>query len=159
MEQQHRGIALVILGAIAVIAVIGLVLMFSGAKKSAGAVPTLLGDTASGFCDSPCTFAFGASQAEVTMQTQRFMARGFVPVGPVKFQYAVDGFGLQGQCVCPPMVTPFASTIEYEQIVRGTPLAGRTPGVPSPMFVQTPSGQPIDVTSPPAYPYPASINK
>ncbi|MBW2970296.1 hypothetical protein KY319_04200, partial [Candidatus Woesearchaeota archaeon] len=76
MEEEHRGIALVILGVIAVIAVIGLVLMFSGAKKSTGAIPTLLGDAPSGFCDSPCTFAFGASQSEVAMQTQRFMARG-----------------------------------------------------------------------------------
>lgn len=40
MEQEHRGVALVILGIIAVIAVIGLVLMFSGAKRSAGAVFT-----------------------------------------------------------------------------------------------------------------------
>jgi hypothetical protein len=40
MEEEHRGVALVILGIIAVIAVIGLVLMFSGAKKSAGAIFT-----------------------------------------------------------------------------------------------------------------------
>ena len=40
MEDEHRGVALVILGIIAIIAVIGLVLMFSGAKKSAGAVFT-----------------------------------------------------------------------------------------------------------------------
>ena len=40
MEEEHRGIALVILGIIAVIAIIGLVLMFSGAKKSAGMVFT-----------------------------------------------------------------------------------------------------------------------
>src|SRR3990172_8636433 len=40
MEDEHRGIALVILGIIAIVAVIGLVLMFSGAKKSAGAIFT-----------------------------------------------------------------------------------------------------------------------
>jgi len=40
MEEEHRGIALVILGIIAIIAVIGLVLMFSGAKKSTGAIFT-----------------------------------------------------------------------------------------------------------------------
>jgi len=40
MEDQHRGIALVILGIIAIIAVIGLVLMFSGARSGTGAIPT-----------------------------------------------------------------------------------------------------------------------
>lgn len=164
MEEEHRGIALVILGVIAVIAVIGLVLMFSGAKKSTGAIPTLLGDAPSGFCDSPCTFAFGASQSEVAMQTQRFMARGFVPVGQVQFQYSVDGFQLMGQCVCPPQGIPqFVSTPEQAQIVYGTPYSSRTPGTPSPMFVETPLptvGQlPVEPGSVPSYPYPASINK
>ncbi|MBS3147635.1 hypothetical protein J4219_02000 [Candidatus Woesearchaeota archaeon] len=164
MEEEQRGVALVILGIIAVIAVIGLVLMFSGAKKSAGAVPTLLGsDLPSGFCDSPCTFAFGASQSEVAMQTQRFMARGFTPVGQTQWTYAADGFGLYGQCLCPPMNTPFANTPEYEQIVYGTPLSGRTPGTPSPMYVETPAptvGQmPIVDGAVPGYPYPASLNK
>lgn len=165
MEEEHRGIALVILGVIAVIAVIGLVLMFSGANKSAGAIPTLLGSEApSGFCDSPCTFAFGASQSEVAMQTQRFMARGFVPVGQVQFQYSIDGFQLMGQCVCPPQGIPqFIPTIEQAQIVYGTQLSSRTPGTPSPMFVETPLptvGQmPVNVGGVPSYPYPASINK
>ena len=40
MKDQQRGLALVILGVVAVIAIVGLVLMFSGAKKSAGAVMT-----------------------------------------------------------------------------------------------------------------------
>ncbi len=40
MEEEHKGIALVILGIIAIVAVIGLVLMFSGAKKSAGMIFT-----------------------------------------------------------------------------------------------------------------------
>ncbi len=165
MEEEHRGIALVILGIIAVIAVIGLVLMFSGAKKSAGAIPTLLGSEApSGFCDSPCTFAFGASQSEVAMQTQRFMARGFVPVGQVQFKYIADDFSLMGQCLCPPEGIPqFVPTTEQAQIVYGTPLSGRTPGTPSPMYVETPGptiGQyPINVQKVPSYPYPASLNK
>ena len=164
MEDEHRGVAFVILGIIAIIAVIGLVLMFSGAQKSAGAVPTLLGKTESGFCDSPCTFAFGASMAEVAMQTQRFMARGFVPVGEVQFKYSADGFGLAGQCLCPPMTgVPFADTKEAPQIVYGTPLSGRMPGTPSPMNVQTPgptAGQmPIKQVNAPKYPYPASLNK
>jgi hypothetical protein len=159
MEEQHRGIALVILGIIAIIAVIGLVLLFSGAQKSTGAVPTLLGNAPSGFCDSPCTFAFGASQAEVEMQKQRFMARGFVPVGDVSFTYNVDGFGLAGQCLCPPQAIPqFVYSGENEQIVRGTPLSGRQPGVPSPMYVEVPSG-PVSVGEVPSYPYPASLNK
>jgi hypothetical protein len=40
MEEEHRGIALVILGIIAIIAVIGLVLLFTGPKKSAGMIFT-----------------------------------------------------------------------------------------------------------------------
>lgn len=164
MEQEHRGVALVILGIISVIAVIGLVLMFSGARKSAGAVPTLVGNEApSGFCDSPCTFAFGANQAEVAMQTQRFMARGFVPVGQVQLKYSVDGFPLVGQCLCPPNKgVPLPPTQEHAALVYGTPLSARTPGVPSPMFVETPApagGEQVSPTSPPSYPYPASLNK
>ncbi len=155
---------MVILGIIAIIAVIGLVLMFSGAKKSAGAVPTLLGSSPSGFCDSPCTFAFGASQAEVAMQTQRFMARGFMPVGNVQFTYSADGFGLMGQCLCPPQAIPqFVATPEEAQIVYGTQMSGRTPGVPSPMYVETPGptagGMPVNVGQVPSYPYPANLNK
>jgi len=168
MEDEHRGIALVILGIIAIIAVIGLVLLFSGARKSVGAIPTILGDAPSGFCDSPCTFAFGASQAEVAVQTQRFIARGFVPVGPVQFQYA-DGYGLAGQCLCPAQGIPqFVSTPEQAQITYGSPLSGRTPGVPSaktgdldrPSWqAPTIGGYPTDPQAPPSYPYPASINK
>ena len=165
MEEEHRGVALVILGIIAIIAVIGLVLMFSGSKNSTGAIPTLLGtDAPSGFCDSPCTFAFGASQSEVAMQTQRFIARGFVPVGQVSFKYSVDGFGLYGQCVCPPEGIPqFVATPEQASIVYGTPLSGRSEGVPSPMYLETPGptiGQyPVVKGQVPSYPYPANINK
>jgi len=162
MEEQHRGVALVILGIIAIIAVIGLVLMFSGARKSVGAVPTLLGTTLpGGFCDSPCTAGFGASDAEAWNQVIRFVEeRGFVPIGPTQVQYSVDGFELHTICVCPPMdVTPFAPTGEEAQVVYGTPYAPRVPGVASPMQVQVPAGAGYDVGSVPAYPYPASINK
>ena len=164
MEEEHRGVALVILGIIAIIAVIGLVLMFSGARKSVGAISGLEGKAPSGFCDSPCTFAFGASQSEVAMQTQRFMARGFVPVGEVSFTYIADNFPLLGQCLCPPQAIPqFVPTSEQASIVYGTSLSGRTPGTPSPMFVETPAPTagraPVNVGGVPGYPYPASINK
>lgn len=163
MEEEHRGVALVILGVIAVIAVVGLVLMFSGADRSAGAVPTLLGNAPNGFCDSPCTFAFGASQSEVAMQTQRFLARGFVPVGDVQWTYAADGFGLAGQCLCPQEYTPFPATTEQASIVYGTPLSGRSPGTPSPMYLETPAPtvgvMPVEQGRVPVYPYPANLNK
>ncbi|MBS3125716.1 hypothetical protein J4211_05735 [Candidatus Woesearchaeota archaeon] len=144
MEEEHRGVALVILGIIGIVAVIGLVLMFSGAKKSTGAVPTLMGNAPSGFCDSPCTFAFAASPAEVAMQTERYMARGFVPDE------------LAGQCLCPPMAgVPFSSTDEQEQII-----GYRIPGVPAPTNVESPaSARAWEVQEPPRYPYPASLNK
>ncbi len=154
-QEEHRGIALVILGIIGIVAVIGLVLMFSGAKKSTGAVSGLSGDVPSGFCDSPCTFAFGANQAEVAMQTQRFMERGFVPVGQVQFGYSVDGYGLAGQCLCPASAgVPFRSTGESEQII-----SYRTPGVPAPLNVESPADTDWRVQAPPSYPYPASLNK
>jgi len=156
MEEEHRGVALVILGIIGIVAVIGLVLMFSGAKKSTGAVPTLMGNAPSGFCDSPCTFAFAASPAEVAMQTERYMARGFVPVGDVQWTYSVDGYELAGQCLCPPMAgVPFSSTDEQEQII-----GYRIPGVPAPTNVESPaSARAWEVQEPPRYPYPASLNK
>lgn len=156
MEEEHRGVALVILGIIGIVAVIGLVLMFSGAKKSTGAVPTLIGNSPGGFCDSPCTFAFGGSQAEVATQTQRFMARGFVPVGDVQFGYSVDGYELAGQCLCPGTDgVPFSDTDESEQII-----SYRQPGVPTPMNVESPGVAPDWTTQePPNYPYPASLNK
>ena len=156
MEDEHRGVALVILGIIGIVAIIGLVLMFSGANKSAGAVPTLVGNAPSGFCDSPCTFAFGASQAEVATQTQRFMARGFVPVGDVQFAYSADGYQLSGQCLCPGTNgVPFPSTDEPAQTV-----GYRYPGVPAPQNVESPAGtENWQVQSPPSYPCPASLNK
>lgn len=40
MEEEHRGVALVILGVISVVAVIGLVLMFSGARNGTGLIFT-----------------------------------------------------------------------------------------------------------------------
>ena len=155
MQDETRGIALVILGIIAIVAVIGLVLLFSGAKKSAGAVPTLMFQQ--GLCDSPCTMAFGASEAEVATQTQRFLARGFVPVGPVQTTYTVDGYQLGGQCVCPPGVNgPFAPTSEGPQTI-----SYRQPGTPAPQNVQVPAGSEMNYQQGqvPAYPYPASLNK
>src|SRR3989344_6224778 len=99
MENEHRGLALAVLGMVFIVAVIAAVLMFSGSQKSTGAVSGLTGQTT---CDSPCTFAFGASPAEITMQTERFVRRGFVPVGKVQTTYA-NGREAEGQCLCPPI--------------------------------------------------------
>jgi len=44
MADEGKGVALTILGVVAIVAIIGLVLLFSGAKKGAtGAVPAIVG--------------------------------------------------------------------------------------------------------------------
>ena len=153
---ENKGTPLVILGVIAVIAIIGLVLMFSGAKKSAGAIPTVISsDLPSGMCDSPCTLAFGGNEAEVAMQTQRFLDRGFVYVGIGGVTYSVDGYQLALPCLCPPdtELPQFMATEEYAAII-----GYRSTGTPVPMDVPSVE-MPYQKSSAPGYPYPASINK
>lgn len=182
MEEEHRGIALVILGIIAVIAVIGLVLMFSGAKKSAGAVFTNVAiDTTTGFaCDSPCTIFPSGSVYDQQMMEARLNSgnRKWVLIGNVQ----LDGTTRTGYisaetqggyndpllgCWCPTEALPqFYATQEFAAIIPGESSgaasgAGRYAGTPVNQYmdVNYPSGigdQPGQV---PSYPYPGNLNK
>ncbi len=181
MEEEHRGIALVILGIIAIIAVIGLVLMFSGAKKSAGAVFTNVVVTKEGLpCDSPCTVFPSGNTYDTRMMGLRvdLQNRGWVSLGTVK----IDGTTRTGyisaqtpggwndpvlECWCPPKGIPqFLPTNEYAAIVPGqssgaAQYAGRYPGTPVDQYtdIQFPGGPAQAIGQVPDYPYPASLNK
>lgn len=148
MEEQHRGIALVILGIIAVIAVIGLVLMFSGAKQGTGAVFTNVGVTEGvQACDSPCAIFPSGSDADTQMMEDRLRTRGWVYVGDV----ILDGTTRTGYisantpggwndpvlgCWCPTEGNPaFPPTEEFAATIPGastgdSQYAGRYPGTP-----------------------------
>ena len=182
MEEEHRGIALVILGIIAVIAVIGLVLMFSGAKKSTGAVFTNIPiDTTTGIaCDSPCTIFPSGNEYDQAMMEARLNSgnRKWVYIGQVK----LDGTTRTGYisastnsrydnpilgCWCPVQGNPaFAPTQEHAAIIPGTGSgaasgAGRYPGTPVDAYrtINYPAGIADTMQQPPSYPYPASMNK
>lgn len=181
MEEEHRGIALVILGIIAIIAVIGLVLMFSGAKKSAGAVFTNVVVTKEGLpCDSPCTVFPSGNEYDTRMMGVRagLQNRGWVYLGTVK----IDGTTRTGyisaqteggwndpslECWCPPQGIPqFLPTQEYAAIIPGTGSgassnAGRYPGTPVDQYreISYPAGESQPIGQVPSYPYPQSLNK
>src|SRR5574342_1087016 len=176
MEEEHRGIALVILGIIAVIAVIGLVLMFSGANKSAGGVFTNVVTTKQGLpCDSPCTVFPSGNEYDTRMMglTVDLQNRGWIYLGNVK----IDGTTRTGyisadtpggwndpslECWCPPKGIPqFAATQEYAAIIPGTgtgpaQYAGRYPGTPVDQYtnIQFPGGPEQAIGQVPSYPYP-----
>lgn len=162
MQEEHRGIALVILGIIAIIAVIGLVLMFSGAKNSAGALFTNVG-TSPGVvaCDSPCTLFPSGNDVDAVMMEDRLLNRGWTYVGDVSFTYVVDGRQENLGCWCPPMGIPqFVPTQEYAAIIPGASSgvsqnAGRYPGTPVDQYSDinypaAPRG--VDTAAPPYYP-------
>ncbi len=143
MEEEHRGIALVILGIIAVIAVIGLVLMFSGAGSTSGALFTNTGVTQGVVaCDSPCTLFPSGNDYDAQMMEDRLLNRGWVYVGDVTFTYIADGRTEMLGCWCPEEGLPqFYPTDEYAAIIPGTSAgdsayAGRYPGTPVDQYSQ-----------------------
>jgi hypothetical protein len=181
MEEEHRGIALVILGIISIIAVIGLVLMFTGANKSSGAVFTNVVTTKEGLpCDSPCTIFPSGNDYDTRMMGLRIdlQNRGWIYLGNVK----IDGTTRTGyisaqtaggwndptlECWCPTQGNPaFPPTNEYAAIIPGTGSgaaenAGRYPGVPVDQYrdISFPAGGQQAVGQVPSYPYPGSLNK
>lgn len=152
MDEEHRGVALVIMGVIAVVAVIGLVMMFSGAQKSAGALTTNWAVDGGEFaCTSPCTIwpshggfqSQGVKGADEQMMADRAFLRNFVKVGPdVEFQYA-DGTWFRGECWCPREGVPqFMPTEEFASIIPGESSgqsadAYRQPGIPVDKYTET----------------------
>lgn len=164
MEEEHRGIALVIMGVIAVVAVIGLVMMFSTAKKSAGALTTNWAVDGSDFaCTSPCTLwpshagfeTQGVKGADEQMMADRSFLRNFVKVGPdIEFQYA-DGTWFRGECWCPTKGNPqFMPTEEYASLIKDQSSGKssdsyRQPGIPVDKYT---AGSDAEVSYPtPAY--------
>ena len=181
MEEEHRGIALVILGIIAIIAVIGLVLMFSGAKKSAGAVFTNIPiQTSTGIaCDSPCILFPSGNEYDTRMQNARvdLQNRGWSYIGTVKIAGTTRTGYISAntpggwndpilECWCPPEGIPqFVPTNEYAAIIPGTGSGsakevGRYPGTPVDQYTRLQYAAGIPAAGQvPSYPYPASMNK
>ena len=172
MEDEHRGIALVILGIIAIIAVIGLVLMFSGAKKSAGAIFTNVGVDPSvvSACDSPCTLFPSGNDYDAQMMEERLnrMNRKWIYVGDVTFTYGLGGRTETLGCWCPTEGIPqFPPTDEYAAIIPGesrgaAARAGRYPGTPVDQYSEIsypapPRGDAESRGAPPGY-YPLGTN-
>lgn len=180
-DDQHRGIALVILGVIAVVAVIGLVLMFSGRGNTGAVFTNVPVDTSTGIaCDSPCTIFPSGSVYDQQMMEARLNSgnRKWVYMGTVK----LDGLTRTGYisadtpggyndpvlgCWCPTQGNPaFAPTQEFAAIIPGTGTGdarnvGRYPGTPVDQYeqVQYASGIVNPMQQPPNYPNPANLNK
>ncbi|PIN75597.1 hypothetical protein COV18_02005 [Candidatus Woesearchaeota archaeon CG10_big_fil_rev_8_21_14_0_10_37_12] len=123
MEEEHRGLALIVLGVISVIAVVGLVLMFSGAKQSTGALFTNVGTGDLPVCDSPCTLAVAGSDHDNQMQSDMFNRRGFYLAGQTQFTYALGAPEARTEtvnCWCPTQNNAgpqFRATGEPESLV------------------------------------------
>ena len=146
---EDKNLSLLVLGMIGVIAVIGIVLMFSGGKQATGAVFTNEGVTADAPCDSPCTLFPSGREYDRQMQEDRIneLNRNWRFSHYVTFTYIMGGRKEVLGCWCPIQVTPFAPTEEFAQIIPGTSrgaseYAGRAPGVP------------VDQYSEEAYPLP-----
>lgn len=169
MEEEHRGIALVILGIIAVIAVIGLVLMFTNSNRSAGALFTNTGVTPGIVaCDSPCTLFPSGNDYDAMMMEDRVDAanRKWIYVGDVTFTYIIDGRTEVLGCWCPTQGSPqFPPTEEFASIIPGessgpAQYAGRYPGTPVDMYsdISYPAAPRSDpMGTPPGY-YPLGTN-
>ena len=152
MQDEHRGMALVVMGITAIVGVIGLVLMFSGGDKSTGALFTNEGYTNSNLkCDSPCTIfpsQGGMAEKGVTGHDELMMAnrvtvagREFTKVFDVVVPYA-DGTYFTGGCYCPPQGNPaFGPTQEFAALIPGTSSGiaeydSRAAGVPVDKYTQ-----------------------
>ena len=97
---EDKNVSLVVLGMIGVIAVLGLVLMFSGGEKTAGALATnQMID--GGYCDSPCTLFPGGNVHDNELQETRAKLKDYYNAGQTKFTYA-DGTEVVLDCLCPP---------------------------------------------------------
>ena len=124
MEVEHRGLALVVLGVTSVIAIVGLVLMFSGAQNSTGALFTNTGITKGlAACDSPCTLFPSGNDHDALMMEQRLLNRGWVYVGDVAFTYAFGAPEARKEtlgCWCPQEGNPaFPPTEEFAALISG----------------------------------------
>lgn len=110
MEEEHRGVALVILGVIAVVAVIGLVLMFSGGRNSTGMIFT---SATGGEYVCPTTTQVGEPQWFPVLagpwENPRFL-QDWVNAGyecvPAEGEGAIDEYGYATYCCRNPPNVP-----------------------------------------------------
>jgi|GEM_PF-2034662 len=172
MEDQHRGVALVILGIIAVIAIVGLVLLFTGAKKSSGALFTNTGvSDGVNACDSPCTLFPSGNEYDTAMMESRLNSgnRKWIRVGTVNFKYisatTPGGYNQPTlDCWCPVQGNPaFAPTDEWAQIIPGMSTgpasgAGRYPGTPVNQYMDTQFPGNVQQPGQPLSTYPLGTN-
>lgn len=115
---EDKNISLVVLGIIGVIAVLGLVLMFSGGKQSTGAVMT------SAECPPKTTPIFGGSDWENWNDAlQNYENRGFTIL---RDTIGVDSFGNRIACAVQPEETGAYTNKEAGQNIGyrpvGTPI-------------------------------------
>ncbi len=104
MVKDEKGVSLVILGVVSVIAVIGLVMMFSG-NSIHGAEFTNVKD-----CDSPCTMVIAGTAAEEAKFLTEWTNLGYSYAGDTEFTYA-GGEKRVVPCVCPPQ-GPLKATVQ-----------------------------------------------
>lgn len=153
MEEEHRGVALVILGIIAVIAVIGLVLMFSGAKKSTGLIFTSATDgqyvcpTATQVGE-PQWFPVLAGPYENERFLQRWLAAGY-ECAPAPGATQFDEYSYSTWCCRNPVVGQ--AGIEPQVYDRGDTSLDTRRGFGVPVGKEFPSNYQYaaDITQPP----------
>ncbi|OYT32719.1 hypothetical protein B6U93_00705 [Candidatus Woesearchaeota archaeon ex4484_78] len=121
---EDKNISLLVLGMIGIIAVIGLVLMFSGNKHSTGALFTNTGVTADAPCDSPCTLFPSGNDYDAQMMENRLSQMNWKFSHYVTFTYITDGRKEVLGCWCPTQGTPQFIENENKEMRRalGTPV-------------------------------------
>ncbi len=117
---EDKNVSLIVLGMIGVIAVLGLVLMFSGGKQATGAVPT------SALCPAGSTPIFGGSDWEnFNDAMQNYRNRGFIILEDT---IGTDSFGNPIACAA----QPTDKTGPYVSSTTGQNIGFRPVGVPIP---------------------------
>jgi len=95
MAEEGKNLGLVILGIVAIIAIVGLVLLLAGGKKTTGNLVTMTG------CDSPSTPVL-APPGGNPLFLERWVAAGYSCVKAS----GDDEYGMESWCCTPPYNVP-----------------------------------------------------